>query len=114
MLKPFEISLHRVHDAVKITEGGDGILLRVDGDPMRMVAGLSQAQKMLQALNKDSTEEEQNNAARFFAASIFGEEQAEKLMSFYHGDAACVINVCAQYFANRLSKIIVKAQKKGK
>ena len=110
----FKISLNRVHDKVEIKEGDEKIMLRVDSDPMRMVAGLSQAQKMLQELNKDSSDEETDKAALFFATVIFGKEQAETLVAFYHNDAACVINVCGQYFSKRLGKLITNAQKKMK
>lgn len=110
----FKLSVNRVHDRVKITEGGETLLLRVDADPMRMVAGLSQAQKSLQSISKDSTDEDQLNAAKHFATVIFGDEQADKLLEFYRQDAACVINVCAQYFERRLGKLISKAQKKIK
>ena len=41
----YRITLNRVHDTVLINEGADKLKLDVDGDPMRMVAGLSQAQK---------------------------------------------------------------------
>lgn len=108
----FEISLHRVHDTVKIKEGTESILLHVDGDPMRMVAGLTQAQKALQAITQDSTEDEVQNAARYFCTVIFGKEQTEKLEEFYHHDAGCIINLCGQYFEKRLSRLILKAQKK--
>lgn len=110
----FKISLNRVHDKVEIKEGDEKIMLHVDSDPMRMVAGLSQAQKMLQELNKDSSDEETDKAARYFATVIFGKEQAETLVAFYHNDAACVINVCGQYFSKRLGKLITNAQKKMK
>lgn len=110
----FKISLNRVHDKVEIKEGDEKIMLHVDSDPMRMVAGLSQAQKMLQELNKDSSDEETDKAALFFATVIFGKEQAETLVAFYHNDAACVINVCGQYFSKRLGKLITAAQKKMK
>lgn len=112
MLKPFNLTLHRVHDRVRITEGSDHIVLHVDSDPNRIVAALGQAQKMMQALNKDSTEEEERAAAAAFAQAIFGKDQAEGLLTFYHNDAGCVINICGQYFSRRLSKIITKAQKK--
>lgn len=114
MLKPFVISLHRVHDRVKIAEGSDSLALHVDGDPMRMVAGLSQAQKIMQALNEKSTAEDEKKAALYFAGVIFGQEQAEKLLAFYRDDAGCVINVCGKYFSSRLARLIEKAQKKTK
>ena len=36
----YKISLNRIHDRVRITEGDEHLDLRVDADPMRMVAGL--------------------------------------------------------------------------
>ena len=110
----YKITLNRVHDTVLINEGNDKLKLNVDGDPMRMVAGLSQAQKLMQGLNDETSAEESRKAALFFAACIFGQEQAEHLLAFYHDDAACVIGVCGQYFKNRLNKLITKAQKKAK
>ena len=110
----FNISMNRVHDTVKINEGSESLILKVDGDPMRMVAGLSQAQKKLQALNNESTDEETKNAALYFANVIFGKEQAEMLLDFYHNDAGCMISLCGKYFSGRLSSLIVKAQKKQK
>lgn len=110
----FRITLNRVHDRVKVTENGESLILRVDGDPTQMTIGLNRAQKELQALNdaEEKTEEEALNAARVFAEVIFRKEQAEKLCEFYNGDAACVISVCGQYLTKRLAKLIVKAQKR--
>ena len=113
-MRKFKISLNRVHDTVSIKEGNEKLVLKVDADPLRMVAGLSQAQKLMQSLKTDSTEEETENAAKYFAQVIFGDKQAGELMEFYRNDAGCVINVCGQYFAQRLSKLISKAQKKIK
>ena len=110
----FHMSLNRIHDTVKITEGNDSLVLTVNCDPNRLVAGLNQAQKMLTAVNDESKEEEIKAAADYFAGVIFGTEQAKDLMDFYRNDAGCVINVCGQYFANRLKQLIIKAQKSGK
>ena len=74
----FNITLNRIHDKIRITEGDEALTLAVEGDAMRMVAGLSQAQKQLPGLNNDSTEDEARNAALYFAAVIFGKEQAEQ------------------------------------
>ena len=111
--KGYEVSLNRVHDIVRIREGGDSLRLIVDADPMRMVAGLNEAQKILKALNADSTAEDKRAAAEYFAEVIFGKEQAESLLDFYRGDAVCVINVCGTYFRDRLGDLITRAQKKG-
>ena len=110
----YNISLNRVHDRVRITEGDEHIDLRVDADPMRMVAGLNEAQRRLKTITDESTEDERNAIAQYFAGVIFGGEQAENMMEFYHCDAACVINVCGRYFSGRLAKLIEKAQRRLK
>ena len=113
MFKKYTVSLGRVYDRVVIREGGEKLELHVDADPNRMVAGLDQAQKRLRAINEETPEDEQKQTALYFAGVIFGGEQANKLMEYYHGDSACVVAVCGKYFAERLGKIITKAQKKG-
>jgi hypothetical protein len=65
-------------------------------------------------ITEETTDEERGEIARFFASVIFGDEQTQKLFDFYYGEASCVIAVCGQYFAKRLSKLISKAQKKRK
>lgn len=110
----YKISLNRIHDRVRITEGDERLDLRVDADPMRVVAGLNEAQRRLKIITDESTVGERNNSAVYFAGVIFGAEQAAQLMDFYHDDAACVINVCGRYFSDRLSKLIEKAQRRAK
>ena len=115
--KGYDITLNRVHDTIKIKENGETLPLTVSADPMRIVAGLNKAQKKLNELVNQETEpeeEEIKEAAEYFATVIFGKEQAEKLMAFYNGDAACVINVCGTYFRERLGQKISKMQKKIK
>lgn len=109
----FRISLNRIHDTVRITEGAEELTLKVEADPMRIVAGLNAAQERLKTITEASTAEEQKTEALFFAEVIFGKEQAEALLDFYRGDPVCVINVCGKYFAQRLGKLIAKAQKKA-
>ena len=101
-----EISLNRVHDTVRVREGQERLTLRVDGDAMRMVAGLNAAQKRLQALSEGASEEEINGAALFFAGVMFGEQQARALLDFYRGDAACVVNVCGRYSPHQVTKVL--------
>ena len=107
-----EITLNRVHDTVCIREGDERLPLKVDADPGRIIAGLSVAGKLMKELTKDSTDEQRHEAIMYYARSIFGPEQAEKLLDFYHGDIGCVVNVCGKYFTERLAKKITKAQKK--
>lgn len=109
----YDLSLNRVHDNIRINEGGDVLRLHVDGDPMRMVAGLNEAQKILKTINTETTDDDKKEAATYFAEVIFGSEQAKQLMEFYRNDPLCVINVCGTYFRDRLGKLIEKAQKKG-
>ena len=62
----------------------------------------------------DRCMEEVNEAAEYFSAVLFGKEQTEKLMDFYAGDGACVINICGQIFKDQLTDKITAAQKRMK
>lgn len=110
----YEMTLNRVHDTVTIKEGDERLTLSVNGDAMHMIAGINKANQKLQALTDDSKDEEVIEAAEYFAAVIFGREQAARLMRFYANDPGCVISVCGQYFKERLVDRIVKVQKKAK
>ena len=112
--KGYQMTLNRVHDTVTIKEGDERLSLTVNGDAMHMVAGMNKAQQKLNALGDESTDEEVKEAAEYFAAVIFGREQAAQLMAFYSDDPGCVISVCGQYFKNRLADKILKVQKKAK
>ena len=112
MLKGYEISLYRVHDRVSIREGSERLILTVEADPMRMVSGITKAKEQLNQIKGNEDTEQINNAALAFANAIFGLDQAEKLMEFYHRDGKCVLNVCARYFHDRLYAKITKAQKR--
>lgn len=111
-----EISLNRVHHTVTINENGEKLKLTISADPMRLVAGLTKAQKKLtETVNGENpTDEDVRDAARFFSNVLFGQEQTEKLFDFYAGDSACVINICGQVFRDQLAAKISKAQKKMK
>lgn len=110
----YEVTLNRVHDTVTIREADDKITLSVNGDAMRMVAGLNKAQQQMQELTNDTPDERVQEVAKYFASVIFGAEQAAKLMQFYAEDPGCVISVCGQYFKERLAGKISDVQKRMK
>lgn len=112
--KGYEITLNRVHDTITIREGNETLKLTVDGDAMRLVAGLNKAQQKMIALNDESKEEDIIDCAKFFAGVIFGNEQAAQLLKFYADDPSCVISVCGKYFKERLAGKIAAVQKKMK
>lgn len=110
----YEMTLNRIHDTIVIREDNEKLTLTVNGDAMRMVAGLTKAQEKMKALTNDTPDEEVKAVAEYFAAVIFGREQASKLMAFYADDPGCVISVCGKYFKERLAEKITKAQKRMK
>lgn len=112
--KRYEVSLNMVHDTVVIREGDEKLTLTVNADSMRLVGGLSQAQKKMLELKDDTPDEDVKKAAEYFASVIFGKDQARKLFEFYAEDPASVISVCGKYFRERLAAKITKAQKRLK
>lgn len=110
----YEMTLNRVHDTVTVREGDEKITLTVNGDAVRMVAGLNKAQARMKGVTEETPDDEVKAVAEYFAAVIFGKEQAAKLMEFYAEDPGCVITVCGRYFNERLAGIITKAQKRMK
>lgn len=112
--KGYEMTLNRVYDNIVIKEGSEKLNITVNGDAMRMVAGLNNAQRKMKELKDDTPDDVVRECAEYFASVIFGKEQAEKLMQFYANDPACVITVCGEYFKARLAGKITEAQKKIK
>lgn len=108
----YRISLHRVHDRIKIVEGSDSIVLLIDADPNTMVLQMQSAHEKMQQALLTGDVEEQKISGMMFADTMFGKEQAGKLLEMYGGDVTCVVNVCLKYFQERLAKLIAKAQKK--
>lgn len=110
----YEMTLNRVHDTITVREADEKITLTVNGDAMRMVAGLNKAQAKMKGITDETPDEEVKEVAEYFAAVIFGKEQAAKLMAFYADDPGCVITVCGRYFSERLADKITEAQKRMK
>ena len=110
----YEMTLNRVHDTVTVREGDEKLTLTVNGDAMRIVAGLNRAQAKMKEIDENAPDEAVIEAAEYFATVLFGKEQAAQLMAFYANDPGCVITVCGKYFRERLAEKITKAQKKLK
>ena len=111
MFRRNEINPYSVSDKVTFRNVDKTLTLYVRGDAASFVVGLKKAHEKLGEVTDESTECERVNAARFFARTMFGEEQGDKLVDFY-GDPLTVISVCGIYFQKRLAKKITKAQKK--
>lgn len=107
----YDVYSGHVQDKVRFD---GGLVLRVDGDAWKILFEVEAAGKAAQSLKADSPDEDKKKAAMRFATAIFGENQAEKLMNFYHGDAGSVLGVCGQYINNRLIKRITRVQKRQK
>ena len=110
----YEMTLNRVHDTIVVREGDETLKLTVNGDAMRMVAGLTKAQAKMKEITIDSPDNVVKGTAEYFASVIFGKDQAEQLMAFYADDPSCVITVCGKYFKERLAGKISDVQKKMK
>lgn len=111
MFRKNEISPYEVEDKVTFRNVDKTLTLYVRGDAASFVVGLKKAQDRLAEITSESDESERENCARFFARTLFGDEQGDKLVEFY-GEPLAVITVCGMYFKDRLSKKITKAQKK--
>lgn len=111
------LSLNRVRDKVTIREGKETITLYVDSDANVLIHGIRNANEKLEKLQKSESEDEKIAAAMAMARAMFGVEQADKLLDFYHGNYGCVITICGMYFGDKrygLGKKITKAQKRNR
>ena len=106
-----EINPYSVSDKAVFRNVDKTLPLYVRSDAAGIVVKLKQAQEKLKEITDESDECERMNVARFFARSIFGEEQGDSLVDFYN-DPLAIISACGIYFENRLAKKITKAQKK--
>ena len=106
-----EINPYQVSDKVVFRNVDKSLTLFVRSNAASLVVGLKDAQDKLNGLTDHNTAEERMEAARFFASSIFGKDQADKLCEFYN-EPLTIISVCGMYFEQRLGKKITKAQKR--
>ena len=112
-----ELTLNRVRDHVTIREGDETITLTVDSDATAIISRILAAQKVMNAIDGDSSAQDREGAAIAFSSAIFGKEQTTKLFEFYNGNADCVVTICGMYFGdpkNGLGKKITKVQKRLK
>lgn len=106
-----EINPYSVSDKVVFRNVDKTLTLYVRSDATAIVVGLKQAQDKLNQLTDNSDECQRVNAARFFARSVFGDEQGDKLFDFYNEPLA-VVSAVGQYFDKQLKYKITKAQKR--
>ena len=98
-----------VHDKVTFRAGDEKITLRVDKDGRQIVIDLQKVREQMSKITDENMEAEIAGCAQAYAAAMFGDEQAAKLMDFYNNPLS-VVNVCGQYFKRYLDKKITKAQ----
>lgn len=112
-----KITLNRIRDSITIREGKDELHLYVDCEPNQMIRRIQAADRDLQRIDEKTSDEDRKSVSLALAKAIFGEEQAIKLLDFYHGDYGCVVTICGMYFGDAkhgLGKKITKAQKRRK
>lgn len=115
MFGKYTVSLGRVHDRIVVKEQNESLSLRVDADAQDLVDVMRKTEPELNGLRTSKKPmDDAGDIARRFCVAIFGEEQTGKLYEFYNGDGVCVLNVCSRYFADRLGRLITKAQRKAR
>lgn len=102
-----------IHDKVTFYAGSEKVTLRVDKDGWQIVSDLNKVREKLSEVTEENMEEREGDCAFSFAQALFGDEQANKLMTLF-GNPVSVINVCEQYFSKYLNKKITKAQVRKK
>lgn len=111
------LSLNRVRDKITIREGKETLTLYVDSDANMLIHGIRAVGEKLKNLADEDSEAKKLSVAMEMASTMFGKEQAEKLLDFYHGNYGCVITICGMYFGDKrsgLSKKITRAQKRNR
>lgn len=107
-----EISPYSVTDKIIFRNVDKTLSLTVRTDASSIVLGLKKVNDRLSQMTDETPESDRLMAARFFAVTLFGEDQGNRLCVFYHDDPLAIINACGMYFRERLSKKITKVQKR--
>jgi len=109
----YTFSTNRVRDQIRIVEGAEELRLRVDVDPMQIMPEINRAKDLLTAVsNAPENTEALRAAAEAWAGCMFGKEQTEQLAAFYGHNYLSILNACTGYFTQRLSRLLLKAQRK--
>lgn len=106
-----EINPYSVSDKVTFRNVDKTLTLYVRSNASPIVVGLKNARERLKGLTDETPADERTAATLAFAGAIFGADQARQLLDFY-GEPLTVLDVCGQYFKERLGKKITKAQKR--
>ena len=104
-INPYTVSCKAVFRNIDKT-----LVLYVRSDAPSLMAGLKNSAERLSKVSGKSSIEEQTEAARYFARTVFGED-GDRLVEFYHEPQA-VIAAVGMFFDRQLKKAITKAQKK--
>ena len=107
-----EIDPYPISDTVRFRNADQTICLTVRSDAPSLVLGMKRVGEKLTGMDDNTEDSERVEAARFFAQTLFGSDQGDSLVQFYHEDALAIISACGMYFQKRLAKKITKAQKK--
>ena len=106
------LTLNRVRDTVYFREGRDEIRMVVDEDALAIGRRIRRSLEYIDEAKQDEAKIE--SAARQFVEAVFGADQTEKLVEFYHGDMIPAFEITSLYMTKRLAKIITKAQRNAK
>ena len=107
-----KISLNHVRDTVYAVEGDEKLKLYVDEDAMMIARRIKRTLGDIESAKEDMGK--LDKAALRFARAVFGVEQTEQLLNFYHGSTYAVFEFTSKYFTQRLTDKITKAQKHAK
>ena len=106
----FTVTLNHVRDRVRLREGRERLILRVDAAPEALIRGINRAHGIFERAEDKRDEDVLREAGWHMAAAIFGDRQAQDILSFYADDGAAALEMCSAYFQKRLKGLIEKAR----
>jgi ribosomal protein S24E len=108
----FTLSSNNVRDKVAYVEGSERLVLTVDVDPIGFFDSMNGVIADLKKLNNESTDDDYMRVAVDMAHRMFGKEQTDALIDFYHGNKKQIFSMVTRYFLERLNILITEKQKK--